>query len=180
MNRVVVACIAISCLFKLAAMQQDDISKKGMPEYIVGMKIPNETYAAYSFNPVYMPIAYMGKFQEEKYLKIVDALQALNKLRPINVVIKKADWLGAENYQFYGRELSIESKKILKSLLKIYYDYSEYEPGMPEKYVMPPWHILFGNFALHREFLLKENTTIAGGALFIKQVGKKASVFETN
>jgi hypothetical protein len=174
MKRMLLLSVAVSCLFKLNAMQ--DV----MPKYLVGIKIPNTTYADKEVNPVYMTIAYVGHLDTEKSKKIVAALNVINKLRPIELEVKEAGWLGADLYQFYARKLVIKNQKVLKSLVQLYYDYGECEIGMPEKYVIPNWHIPFKNSPLHREFYLKENTTIIGGALFIKQVGKEACVFELN
>ena len=167
--------VLASVSLKLNAME-----KASMPTYTVGIKIPNDTYAYMMINPIYMTIAYIGHMNKEKYREIATTLNTLNKLRPIELEVKEAGFLGAEQYQFYARKLAIKNKKILKYMLKLYYEYGECELGMPDNYVMPNWHMPFKSYSLHGEFLLKENTTIAGGALFIKQVGKDASVFELN
>lgn len=158
------------------------MQKIDVPDCMVGIKILNETYLADETNPVYVQIAHIGHLNQEKYTNIVTALVAINKLRPIEFKIGASEWINYKRHDFSGRRVSIENQYILEKLIDFYTTYNEHHQSVLKKYEIPSWCILFRGFKLQRELLIKEkeNTTMIGGAFFIKQIGKDVPIIELN
>lgn len=140
--------------------------------YVVGIKIPNDTYAHQPINPVHMTIAFLGAADKERLEKAKMLLAELNQMRPIIIIVGEADTFGKPRHRVSVWRLKIQDPKIEAFLITMRTELSVADPEEPN------WHVAAKNLNLYYEFASKENTPLVGGTLFLKQLGSTKSIAE--